>query len=226
MQSARSLLYLWCFEVVPSGTQDQKLAGCCRPGTQQDGMMEEAVQHFAGMLLEQRLRTSKDRLAVRELLLARGFELSEASKPSSAISATALQIGWAHLPRNGGLTFGVGLQRVCKRQLLLRGMTACSALTPRNGLTISVCSNQRRVTACRWEAWPQADKPVRPVPAAAQRPAGRHGVRRVLHPPQLARPPRRRPWHWYRTLHPMLFKRRSQKESETGNPIVEAAAYA
>ena len=65
------------------------------------------MQHFASMLLEQRLRTSKDRLAVRELLLARGFELPEASKPSSAISATALQIGWAQLQRNGGQSLGV-----------------------------------------------------------------------------------------------------------------------
>ena len=83
------------------------------------------MQHFAGMLLEQRLRTPKDRLAVRELLLARGFELAEASKPSSAISATALQIGWAHLPRNGGLPFGVGL---------LQRLTACSGLTPKEWL--------------------------------------------------------------------------------------------
>jgi hypothetical protein len=70
----------------------------CRPAGQ-DADTVALAEHFLHMLLVERLRTPADRLAVADLMLFRGFSLSQVAKPSTHITSAAFHVGLACLTR-------------------------------------------------------------------------------------------------------------------------------
>ena len=82
--------------------QSDMLRGC-RTSEGQAAALNSAVVHFANMLLLQRLRTPADRRAVKDLLALRDFSPLE-HRPSVAVSAQAVRLGWSLLTRASSST--------------------------------------------------------------------------------------------------------------------------